>query len=334
MERILITQLGFIGDVILSTPVIGALRENFPKAELTVLTTVAAAPLVQFHPAGVSVITYDKRGKERGLKGFLSMRKTLKSKDFDSVFSLHKSARTTLLHYFTRIPLRYGFKEAALSFLYSKTVSRKPYPHDVQRNIAILKTIGIEASSPKLEIGLSEETISKTKELIPQSKFVVIAPGSVWKTKRWTAQGFAELSRKLVAEGFEVVLIGAKDETVLGEIILQKSGVKVRNYIGELSLVESAAVLSQAAVVVSNDSSPLHLASTFNVPTVAIFCATVPEFGFGPYQQPSRIMGVDGLKCRPCGRHGGNLCPTGTHACQTGIKVDDIITAVRELSGI
>lgn len=331
MRRILITQLGFIGDVILSTPVISALRDKFPGAELTVLTTLAAAPLVELHPAGVSVITYDKRGKERGIKGFLKLRSKLQSKQFDAVFSLHKSARTALLHRFSDIPLRYGFKESALAFLYSKTVSRKAYLHDVERNLSILKTIGLEVQSPKLEIGLSKEILTRIESLIPKKKFAVIAPGSVWKTKRWTVQGFSEVANRLSADGFDIVLIGSKDEQILGKVISSRCSDELNNYIGKLSLIESAAILSSASVVISNDSSPLHLASSFNIPTVALFCATVPSFGFGPYNQPNRVLGVDSLACRPCGRHGKNFCPTGTHACQIGIKTEDVISAVKEL---
>ncbi len=331
MKRILITQLGFIGDVILSTPVIGALRERFPEAELTVLTTVAAAPLIEFHPARVNVITYDKRGSEKGLKGFLKLKNELQSRKFDAVFALHKSSRTALLHFLAQIPHRYGFKESSLPFLYSRTVSRKAYPHDVERNLSILKTIDLEVKNPKLEIGFSEETKSKIEPLLPKQKFAVIAPGSVWRTKRWTVQGFSDLVKNLSNEGYEIVLIGSKDEEVIGETICKRFGGELKNYIGKLSLIESAAIVSRANVVVSNDSSPLHLASTFNIPTVALFCATVPSFGFGPYQQPSRILGVDNLYCRPCRRHGGTFCPTGTHACQTGIKVEEVVLAVNDV---
>lgn len=331
MKRILITQLGFIGDVILSTPIIRALRDKFPESELTVLTTVAAAPLVELHPARVSVITYDKRGKESGVKGFLKLRAELKSRQFDAVFSLHKSARTALLHRLSGIPLRYGFKESALAFLYSKTISRNSYSHDVERNLSILKTIDLDVEAPRLEIGFSSEVANRVEPLIPKQKFVVIAPGSVWKTKRWRVQGFAEVASKLLDKGLEVVLIGAKDEQILGELISKRCSRELKNYIGKLTLIESAAILSRASIVVSNDSSPLHLASCFGIPTVALFCATVPEFGFGPYGQPNRVLGVENLACRPCGRHGKSFCPTGTHACQVGITAEEVLLAVNEL---
>ena len=331
VERILITQLGFIGDVILSTPVIRAVRDLYPSAEISVLTTRLSAPLLVNHPAKIKVIPYDKRAKDRGLVGFLRLRKLIAERQFSTVFSLHRSLRSTLLHWFAGIPNRYGFEEASFRSLYSRTTSRKGYAHDIERNLAILKNVGVTVCDPKLELGLAQSDIEAIQELLPQEDFIAISPGSVWKTKRWTVEGFSGLIRALIAEGRKVVILGSPDEKPIGEVISRRAGLDVVNLIGRLTLAQSAAVISKAKVLVSNDSAPLHFASTFNTPTVALFCATIPEFGFGPFKQRSIVLGVDGLSCRPCGRHGKQYCPTGTHACQTGIEIGKVLEAVREL---
>lgn len=329
-DRILITQLGFLGDVILSTPVIGALRKIYPDAELTFLTTKAAAPLVEKHPELKEVLSYDKRGSEKGVGGFFNLREKLKERKFSKVFSLHRSIRTSLLHKLSGIPIRYGFSEASGAFLYTKTVTRSEYKHDVLRNLAILKNIGKDplTVSESLRVEISSEVVAAVDKYLPQEGFIAIAPGSVWATKRWTVQGFAAVCRVLAERKMPVVLIGGPDDFLISETIERLSGSSVVNLVGKLRLIESAAVIRRAKAVISNDSAPLHLASAFKRPTVALFCATVPGFGFGPWDTISETIGMDDLPCRPCGRHGKNYCPTGTHACQVGITPARVLEAL------
>ena len=109
------------------------------------------------------------------------------------------------------------------------------------------------------------------------------------------------------------------------------SGVPIVNLVGKTDLVLSAAVISQLSLLITNDSAPLHLASATGTPVVAVFCATVPEFGFGPWQVIHETIGVSGLACRPCGRHGGQHCPTGTHACQVGLSSRAVIEAAQRV---
>ena len=158
-----------------------------------------------------------------------------------------------------------------------------------------------------------------------------VAPGSVWATKRWTSKGFAEVIESFHNEGYAVVLIGGPGDREVGKEIEELCGISLRNLIGEVSLLVSAAIVSKLRLLVTNDSAPLHLASATGTPVVAVFCATVPEFGYGPWQVPSETVGVSGLSCRPCGRHGGNICPTGTHACQLELSSAMVIDAAKKV---
>jgi heptosyltransferase-2 len=329
-ERILITQLGFLGDVILSTPVIAALGRRYPEAEIDFLTTKAASPLVRYHPRLTQVHAYDRRGADRGVAGFVRLLRELKARGYSKVFSLHRSARTTLLHYLAEIPERYGFSEARFAFLYTGTVARNRAEHDVLRNLSLLKAVGVPTEGFPLCIEMPAEVEEAARRLVGEASYIAIAPGSVWRTKRWTVEGFSAVSRELIRQGHRVVLLGAGEDEAAGRVI-ERRAPGVTNLIGRTDLLTSAAVIKGASAVLANDSSPLHLASAFRRPTVALFCATVPEFGFGPWETKSVVLGVEGLSCRPCGRHGRGFCPTGTHACQRGISVERVLEALAEV---
>ena len=333
--KILLVQTGFLGDVVLSTPVLAELARQFPGAKISILTTPLAKPLVELHPNVEKVLVFDKRGKYRGLGGLLRFARRLREERFEKVFSLHKSYRTAALLLLARIPERFGFAEASASFLYSRTATRKEYPHEVLRNLAILKTVGVDPGSlgAKMNIGLSDESIAQAEKLISGfgGPWVAIAPGSVWATKRWTTEGFATVTASLVEQGYSVVILGGPSDEEVARDVEDKCGKKILNLTGRTNLMVSAAIISKCDLVVTNDSAPLHIASAVGTPVVAAFCATVPEFGFGPWGVPSEIVGVENLSCRPCGRHGGNTCPTGTHACQKQLSAEMVLSAAKRV---
>ena len=336
-KKILIVQTGFIGDMILSTPVISELKERFSNSKLYLLTTPQSAVLFQNDSRLDEVLTFDKRGKYRGIFGLVKFAQIIKTYDFDVVYSLHKSYRTAVLLYLSKIKKRFGFKEAKLNILYSAVTTRSEYEHDAIRNLAILKHIGIDPAkcNKPLSINIAESIVAELELKYPiiNENYVVVAPGSVWATKRWTENGFSELVSGLLDKGHRVVLIGGPDDIQLGHNITNNINVNpnLHNLIGKLSLIESAAFISKARVAVTNDSSPLHLASASQIPVVSIFCATVPEFGFGPWMTKHKVIEVKNLECRPCGRHGGNSCPTGTHYCQNKIRSQEVLSAVEEM---
>ena len=333
--KILLIQTGFLGDTVLSTPVIENLYRLFPGAEIFALTTPQGAELMRFHPYLKGVLTFDKRRSDSGFGGLFSMIKRIASYEFDIAFSLHKSSRTSLLLKLAGIPVRYGFSEAALSWLYTKTAHRRDLKHDVLRNLAILRVLGHEPENltQNLTVNLSVDAIAEAERALIGIKnpMVGIAPGSVWATKRWTPEGFSKVADMLAREGYSVVILGGPDDREVAELVCKNSSSSFVNLAGRISLLGAAAVIDRLQLLITNDSAPLHLASARKTPTVAIFCATVPEFGFGSWDVPHVNLGVPGLDCRPCGRHGGKTCPTGTHACQLQLSAETVFLAARQL---
>jgi heptosyltransferase II len=333
--KILLVQTGFIGDLVLSTPVVEGLLKAFPGAKLSLLTTPKGASLVCADKRLHSVITFDKRNYDAGMRGLFRIAARLRNEAFDAVFSLHKSYRTAILLWLARIPIRFGFREASLRWLYTANVSRGSASHEVLKNLAIFRAAGIspERFDTRMRLHLSSESEEVAEALTSglSGNLIAIAPGSVWATKRWTAAGFAEVCRNLVSDGCSIVMIGGPEDMLTGQEIEQKAGVHVTNLIGRIDLDASARIIERCKVLVTNDSAPLHLASAVGTPVVALFCATIPEFGYGPWHVPHRIVEVKELSCRPCGRHGGQSCPTETFACQLKITSSQVTDAVKQL---
>lgn len=318
--KILVLQTAFLGDAILSTPVIENLRELYKDAQIYTLTTPLAKKFFEYNPNVYKALTYDKNN-DGSLRSFLKKVKELKSYDFDMVFALQKSYRTSLMLFLTRIKKRVGFKSAKLSFLYTDKVFRDTSKHDALRNLSILsKESAAKDYKPKLDLKLylppneviGEEFVRNIKSL---GKYILLSPGSVWNTKRWDKDECRGLVKKLLEDGFCVVLSGSKAERELCDYISE--GTKALNLAGETSLEQTMYLASNALGVVCNDSMMLHLTSAFKVPCVAIFCATVPSFGFGAWQNDKAIMlEKKNLACRPCSRHGTKVCKLRTNDCQ------------------
>jgi heptosyltransferase-2 len=159
-----------------------------------------------------------------------------------------------------------------------------------------------------------------------------LAPGSVWPTKMWTVEGFAETARILIADGYRVLLIGAPNEKVICSEVASRAPGAI-SIAGETSLFESAQVLALADLAICNDSGAMHMSAAAGVSTVAIFGPTILEFGYRPWQTNARVVEInkEELQCRPCGKHGAKKCPIGTHECMTRISASDVWKATSAL---
>jgi heptosyltransferase-2 len=328
--RILLVQTSFLGDVVLSTPVISALREKFPTAELWMMTTPIARGLVERDPELAGVITFDKNRSERSLASLWSKARELRAMRFDQAFALQRSARTSLLLFLAGIPTRIGFASARLSWLYHERRTRDNSCHDVIRNLQILgdSVPDLQSRSHSLRVFTpqwGEISDSIRSKLVGTNNPIVMVPGSVWKTKRWDWRGYREVAKRFIRQGRTVILVGAPDERELAEKVA--GNLPVLNMTGQTSIAELAWVISRAALVVCNDSMALHLSSAAKIPTVAIFCATSPTFGFGPWENLARVIEVEALSCKPCSRHGGDSCPTGTWACMRELSPNQVFEA-------
>jgi len=332
VKKILLVQTSFLGDVVLSTPVIDGISQLYPEAEIWIMTTVQSKALVERNPKLSGCITFDKRGAEAGLIGILKKAKELRDSKFDLAYSLHRSARTAIMLYLSGIPERVGFKEATASFLYTRTVAREKDAHDVIRNMSLLGLDNFPEQDFELNINRCSEEVAKgiqeRENITPP--YAVLAPGSVWETKRWHWSQYKKLGSDLItSNGLKIVVIGSSNEEDVCTAVCQNT--PFVNLAGKLSISELIAVVQSANLVVCNDSMPLHLASAFKIPTVSVFCATSPAFGFGPWRNKAEVVEKESLSCKPCTRHGGHSCPTGTELCMKGVEADRVLSAVNRV---
>jgi lipopolysaccharide heptosyltransferase II len=338
--RILIAQTSFLGDVVLSTPVFAGVRRHHPHAHVTVLARPDTVGVLEGHPAVDAIIIDDKRGRARGL-GSLRVVRDLRRGRFDLALALHKSFRTAWMLAAAGIPRRIGFRRSAGWFFYHRCVARDATRHDVERNLAILAGIDIDprtvvsrpfvACPPGATARL--EALLRDHDVPPAARLIGVAPGSAWATKRWTAEGYGALLDDVCRElGAIPVLLGAPTDVPYAEAVQHAASGRVINLVGQTDLGTLIAAIDRCLVLVTNDSAPMHIAVARNTPVVAVFGPTTPAQGYGPYTDRAVIV-ERALSCRPCSRHGGALCPIGTHACMREISHADVLRAVRELAG-
>ncbi len=337
--RLLVAQTGFLGDTVLTTPLLSALRRTLAPASVSVLTTPQAAPLLTHHPDVDAVVVDAKRTRRRGLGGLLHTARQLRHRGFELAVAPHKSLRTALVLALAGIPCRVGFRQSPGWFLYHQTAVRDTRAHEVERILSLLRAFSLEprqyAGRPRVTYG--EAARHKARALLrrhrldtPQPLFLV-CPGSVWFTKRWTVEGYAGLVRTLERDYGRVLICGSPDDRAVTQAVQRRAGGRGVDLAGQADLQTFVALLDRARVVVSNDSAPMHLAVARGVPVVAIFCATTPSLGYGPYSPHSFIVERNALGCRPCGRHGGPRCPRKTEACMRLVSVHDVLAGVDHL---
>lgn len=325
--KILISQTASLGDVVLSTPVVNVVRKANPSAEIWFLCSQGGAELLQHHPALNGVISFDRKGRDRGLAGFLKKSGEIRSHGFSKVYAIQRSARMSMLLSIAGIRERIGFESASLPFLFTRKTTRPKAEHDVLRNLAIVAgDYPIEETDTKLSLASTAELSQEQTNILRGQQYIAIFPGSLWPTKRLNPDNFVMLAKNLRARGLNPIFFGSSSECSLVDSCAEKSGSP--SLAGKTSLRQVVHAIAHAQAVVCNDSSALHISSAFEVPTLAIFCATSPAMGFGPWKNPRAVIAQEeDLWCRPCARHGGNFCPTGTNACMKGRREGQGVSA-------
>jgi heptosyltransferase-2 len=338
-ERVLVIHTAFLGDIVLATPLLEGLRARLPRAEIRLVTTPAGAKLLTPNKWGVHVIPFDKRGKEKGLKGLWQKGKKLRAFQPDLVFCLHRSLRSTVLAKLAG-GISWGFREGAASFLFHNRVSREGLEYEADKNLALLVAWSGAAGGfsryPKLAATPAEE--EEAARLLGDIKdFVALAPSSVWATKRWPAEKFGALAEKIWREkGLRCVIVGSnapEDMAAAAGVIAASRDSQPLNLSGKTSLGVLKSVLSRARLVVSNDSSPLHMAIAMERPVVGIFGPTTKELGFFPLAPKGKaaVAEVAGLACRPCGLHGHHKCPQGHFRCMLDLNEAKVYEEINQL---
>ncbi len=329
--RILVVQTAFLGDVVLITPLLRALREKYESAHLAFMGNPAGCAALQRLSCLDEIIVYDKRRSEKGMAALRHKVLQLREKKFDMAICAHRSVRSAVLLKMAGIPRRIGFSNSAFPWLYHERAPREPAKHEVERNLALLGPLGgpLPDFDPKLELNVPSTTRTLVSENGGRPR-IGVCPGSNWTTKRWPPQKFGQVVRSLHEDnGADIYLQGSEDDAEAVAQVEEEAGIELHDLTG-ISLEELIAVLAKMDLVITNDSAPTHIASALQVPVVVIFGPTTPRQGFAPWLNRSRTVEV-GLPCRPCGEHGARRCPEGHFKCMELIEPDEVVAAARSL---
>jgi len=337
--KVLIVQTSFLGDTILTLPLLAEIRRRFPTASLVLLSTPLGKELLEGQPALDEIIVDDKRHKDKGWSGLWRKARVLRAKGFTLALCPHRSFRSALLLFLARIPHRVGFRQSKGWFLFHSLASRDASRHDVERNLSILAALGIKLQNCRrvLELDPNEDARENASQLLVEAgvnteKLIIgVNPGSVWPTKRWAPELFSALIRLLKQNlECEVVLFGGPEDVPVAKEIEKQSAGGVVNLAGKIALRVLPATMAHCGLLITNDSGPMHIAVALGVPVVAIFCATTSSLGFYPYTSKAVVIEKN-LSCRPCSSHGGRRCPLGTEDCIRLIEAEQVCRATERL---
>ncbi len=322
MKKILIIQTASLGDVILATPLIEKLHQQYPKARIDFLLKYGYEDLLKGHPYLKFVMVWDK--SERKYHHLKELIYIIRENKYDLVVNAQRFASSGLITALSGAKHRVGFSKNPFSLFFTKRIKHKigvnkDNPHEVKRNLKLIESFTDTGYyDPKLYP--SNHDIARVSQYKTR-KFITVSPASLWFTKQYPKDKWIEFV-SLVEEETTVYFLGSGKEKVLcDDIIIQSGHINCLNLAGKLSVLESAALMRDAVMNYTNDSAPMHLASAMNAPVAAIYCSTVPEFGFGPLSDKKYIIQTNKqLSCRPCGLHGFKSCPKNHFDCATTIE--------------
>jgi lipopolysaccharide heptosyltransferase II len=321
-RRILVIQTAFLGDAILATSVLETLHRAFPAAKLDFLVRKGHESLFDNHPYLHAVLVWDKK-KDR-YQNLWKLLQHIRAQRYDQVITLQRFASTGFLTAFSGAKWRIGFDKNPFAFAFTHT---KPHhtsqsTHEIERNFTLIEDL-VQGTPQKPSLYPTPLDYTSIKPY-QSERYLCIAPASVWFTKQYPTERWAELVDRM-PDTYRVYILGSPADVGLGEKLMELANrkEKITNLCGKLSFLQSAALMEQATMNYVNDSAPMHIASAMNAPVCAVYCSTVPAFGFGPLSGESYIVEIDEpLDCRPCGLHGHKACPEGHFRCARKIRTE------------
>lgn len=325
LNKILVIQTAFIGDAILATALLESIHHSLPEASIDILVRKGNESLFQQHPFLNQVLIWDK--KQSKYKNLFALLSTIRASNYDLVINLQRFGATGLLTAMSGAKITVGYDKNPFSFLFTKKVPHELDKglHEVDRNNNLVAWF---ASTLKRQPKLypTKEQYDRV-EAYTQKPFICAAPNSVWFTKQYPAHKWVDFLNQVPLD-YTIYLLGAPGDAESCSWIKSQvvTNLRIEILAGKLSFLESAALMEKAAMNYVNDSAPMHIASSMNAPVAAIFCSTVPSFGFGPLSDTSfNIETTEKLSCRPCGLHGYKACPEGHFKCAEGIGTQQLI---------
>lgn len=319
LTKVLVIQTAFPGDAILTLPLIQELKKKNPFFSIDVLCIPVTSEIFAASPYVNSVFPFDKKGKQKSFFAFFRYIKELRSNKYKVVFSPHRSIRSAIISLNVGAQETYGFENSALKFAFKHTVKYDVSSHEVKRN---LEFVNGDYSNDKWriipEVKISEDSKNKVQKFFKDKnikKFITIAPGSIWETKKYPVEYFRHIIDHFINLRYQIIIIGGNQDKELCEAIHGEDDESIIIAAGEFSFIETIEVLKSSSLLICNDSAPTHLGVCADIPVLTIYCSTIPEFGFYPYNLKSGYISYGELFCKPCGIHGYKSCPLDNFKC-------------------
>lgn len=333
MQKFLVIQTAFIGDVVLATALVEKLHAFFPDAQIDFLLRKGNEGLLKAHPYLNEVMIWDKKkGKYKSLWLLL---KQIRAKQYDKVINIQRYGATGVLTAFSKAKERIGFDKNPFSRFFDVRVkhsmlNKEDSPHEIERNLSLIQHFTDERIyKPHLYPGEDDNKSVEQWKVVP---YICVAPASVWFTKQYPAEKWISFIQK-IPDQYTIYLLGAPGEKALCDRIAQAVvPQKIISLAGKLSFLQSASLVKDAVMNYVNDSAPMHFASAMNAPVTAVYCSTVPAFGYGPLSDKKYIVEVEEtLSCRPCGLHGYKACPLQHFKCAYDIRDEQLLETLEKV---
>lgn len=329
MQKFLIIQTAFIGDVVLATALVEKLHAFYPEAQIDFLLRRGNENLLKDHPFIHEVMIWNKKnGKYQSLWKLL---RQIRKKNYDKVINIQRYGATGFLTAFSGARQRIGFDKNPFSRFFDTRIKHQigagVNPHEIERNLLLIRDF-TDTGIYKPRLYPSAEDYDHVKQF-KDGEYICIAPASVWFTKQYPAEKWVSFINK-ISDEINIFLIGAPGEKALCTGIAASARRKVTDLSGQLSFLQSAALMKDALMNYVNDSAPMHFASAMNAPVTAVYCSTVPAFGYGPLSDERNIVEIEEpLECRPCGLHGYKACPLQHFKCAKNIVDEQLLHTLK-----
>ncbi|MFH1406869.1 MAG: lipopolysaccharide heptosyltransferase II [Candidatus Omnitrophota bacterium] len=337
--RILVIRLDRIGDILLSTPVLEALRSAYPQSYIAMMIAPHARPIVEGNPYINDFIIYDKEGPQWSFWNTLKFALSLRKQKFDTAIILHPSCRSHIIAFLAGIPKRIGYNKKFGFLLTHKLMDNKRLglKHESAYALDSLRVLGAGAKTkPKLYFPIRQEderTITKflaSMGVRATDSIVVVHPGASCSSKKWLTERFAEVAEKLSCEyKVKIVIVSGDEDAPLCEEIERAMKTKAISLAGKTSLGELAALLKRSKLFISNDSGPVHVAVAVQTPVISIFGRKQPGLGprrWGPLGEKDIALHKD-VGCAECKAHNCTL----QFKCLKAITVTEVLAAARKI---
>jgi lipopolysaccharide heptosyltransferase II len=336
--KILVIRMSSIGDIILTTPLLRCLKKRYPETDITFVVKEQFAVLLSHSPYIDNLVPFSSK---TGFAGLRSLKKKLRTEKYDLVIDIHKNLRSIYLRTFIGAGKVTGYSKQILRrtvLIWLRINLFKKIKPVFLRYFESVRNFDVAYDGAGTEITVPEAISSRVKGIVAKTGYVsgsgplvILCPGATYLNKKWLPERFAETARILAGSGNTFIIVhGGKGDEQLCESIARQAGPKTINMAGKFDLLETAALLKSANLVIANDSGLLHLAQSQKTPVTGIYGATVRELGFFPMDGKSTVVEIP-LYCRPCTHKGLDRCPEKHFRCMKDITTDSVTAAAMQL---